>query len=61
MPGEETVGTGCVKISVSRIAAVFGATIASSDPVTAVSMLIAVDAFNVSYFASSQSPVARGT
>ena len=52
---------GCVRISVSRIAAVFGATIANSDPANAVSVLIAVDAFNVSYFASSQSPVARGT
>ena len=61
MPGEETVGMGCVRISVSRLTAVFGPTIANSDPANAVSVLIAVDAFNVSYFASSQSPVARGT
>jgi hypothetical protein len=56
MPGEETVGTGCVKISVSGIAAVFGATIANSDPANAVPVLIAMDEFNLPYFESSQSP-----
>jgi hypothetical protein len=47
MPGEETVGTGCVKISVSGIAAVFGATIANSDPANAVPALIVMDEFNI--------------
>jgi hypothetical protein len=47
MPGEETVGTGCVKISVSGIAAVFGATIANSDPANAVPVFIVINAFNV--------------
>jgi hypothetical protein len=63
MPGEETVGIGCVKISVSGIAAVFGATIANSDPANAVPVLIVMDEFNIlrPCFESSQSPVARGT
>jgi hypothetical protein len=63
MPGEETVGTGCVKIYVSGIAAVFGATIANSDPANAVPVLIVMDEFNIlrAVFESSQSPVARGT
>jgi hypothetical protein len=56
MPGEKTVGTGCVKISVSGLASVFGATIANSDPANAVPVLIAMDEFNVLYFESSQSP-----
>jgi hypothetical protein len=48
MPGEETVGIGCVRISVSGIAAVFDATIANSDPAYAVPVLIAaMDEFNV--------------
>jgi len=50
---------GCVRISVSRIAAVFGATIANSDPANAVPVLIVMDEFNnpqscVSKAASSQ-------
>jgi hypothetical protein len=32
MPAEQTVGIGCVKIFVSGIAALFGATIANSAP-----------------------------
>jgi hypothetical protein len=56
MPGEETVGIGCVRISVSGITALSGATIANSDPANAVPVLIAMDEFNVLYFESSQSP-----
>jgi signal transduction histidine kinase len=46
MPREETVGTGCVRTPVNGIAAVFGATIANSDPANAVPVLIAMDEFN---------------
>jgi hypothetical protein len=56
MPGEETVGTGCVKISVSGIASVFFARIANGEPANAVPVLIAMDEFNVLHFESSQSP-----
>ena len=47
MPGEETVGTGCVKISVSGISSAFFATIANGEPANAVPVLIAMDEFNV--------------
>jgi hypothetical protein len=58
MPGEETVGIGCVRISVSGITALSDATIANSDPANAVPVLIAMDEFNVLYFESSSR---RGT
>ena len=57
-PGEETVGLGCVKISVSEIAAVFGATIANSDPASAVPVLIAMDEFNILRAVLRKQPVA---
>jgi hypothetical protein len=61
MPGEETVGTGCVKISVSEIAVVSGATIANSDPANAVPVLIVMDEFNIFRAVLRNHPVASWT
>jgi hypothetical protein len=61
MPGEETVGTGCVKISVSGIAAVFGATIANSDRANAVPVLIVMDEFNILRAVFRKQPAASCT
>jgi hypothetical protein len=61
MPGEETVGTGCVKICVSEIASLFGATIANSDLANAVPELTAMDEFNILRAVLRKQPVASCT
>jgi hypothetical protein len=54
---------GCVRISVSRLTAVFGPTIANSDPANAVPVLIVMDEFNLLRAVFRKQPAAsrRGT